>query len=251
MKILVTRPEPKAKELVDLLREEGFRAESCPLFTILPPENPEAISEALHALTGDELLIFVSPNAVTALPTRLSSNEPVFEVLRRCSVFAIGPGTRHTLQMKFPSCVVSIPKISDSEHLLKLPELQDVSHRRVVIFRGDDGRELLGQTLKARGAELEYVTCYQRVRIQENVLNRLERWRREPFDIVVVTSTESLQELISLMADDLSPLQHAWVTVMGNRMAQVAREAGLYSQLKLEGPSNMDIVETIKRFAYA
>ena len=60
--------------------------------------------------------------------------------------------------------VISPPLRFDSEALLELPQLTDVNGRRVIIFRGDGGRELLGETLAARGASVEYVSCYRRGR---------------------------------------------------------------------------------------
>jgi uroporphyrinogen-III synthase len=62
--------------------------------------------------------------------------------------------------------VLSPPLRFDSEALLELPELTAVAGKRVIIFRGDGGREVLGDTLKARGAAIEYVTCYRRARPQ-------------------------------------------------------------------------------------
>jgi uroporphyrinogen-III synthase len=52
----------------------------------------------------------------------------------------------------------------DSESVLALPAFQApaVAGRRVLILRGDGGRDLLGDTLRARGAEVEYLTCYHR-----------------------------------------------------------------------------------------
>ena len=66
----------------------------------------------------------------------------------------------------------------DSEALLALPELETVAGKRIAIFRGEEGRELLGDTLRARGASVEYVACYRRVQPPADIRPLLDLWTR-------------------------------------------------------------------------
>jgi uroporphyrinogen-III synthase len=83
----------------------------------------------------------------------------------------------------------------DSEGLLALPELQAVAGWRVMIFRGDGGRALLGDTLKARGATVDYVTCYQRHTPAPTAI----AWQN--LAAITITSSEALTYLRQLMTD--------------------------------------------------
>jgi len=85
----------------------------------------------------------------------------------------------------------------DSEGLLDLPELRDVAGWKVLILRGDGGRELLGDTLKARGAAVEYAACYRRSKPQQDTAALLDA---AP-DALTVTSSEALDYLWQMLGD--------------------------------------------------
>jgi len=115
----------------------------------------------------------------------------------------------------------------DSEALLALPELQQMTGRRVVIFRGEGGRELLAQTLRARGATVEYAECYRRLPPSGDVAELIGRWARGEIDAAIVTSNEALQNLY----DALGSTGRAWLCatqliVVSLRQAQLAQALG-------------------------
>jgi len=74
-----------------------------------------------------------------------------------------------------------------------------MSGKRVVIFRGEGGREMLGDTLSARGAQLEYAECYRRGKPNVDAAPLLQRWARGEVQAVTVTSSESLHNLFDLL----------------------------------------------------
>lgn len=83
-------------------------------------------------------------------------------------IATVGQGSAKALRDMGVDQIIAPQDRFDSEALLALPELQQVAGWRVAIFRGDGGRELLGDTLKARGATVEYAACYQRARPQQD-----------------------------------------------------------------------------------
>src|SRR4029453_8518581 len=125
-----------------------------------PPADTVALERAHERLSHYQLAIFISTNAVEygapdakRWPTTLVT-------------FAPGPGTAEALAAVGIADARIPAGQFDSEGLLAFPELADVEGKRIVIFRGDDGRELLGDTLRARGAQVEYVACYRRAKPQ-------------------------------------------------------------------------------------
>jgi len=109
-------------------------------------------------------------------------------------VATVGQGSAKALHEAGIAQVIAPTERFDSEGLLALPELQDVAGKRVMIFRGDGGRELLGDTLKARGAKLEYAGCYLRSKPE---LDTGALLAAKP-DAITVTSSEALSHLLEM-----------------------------------------------------
>jgi uroporphyrinogen-III synthase len=88
---------------------------------------------------------------------------------------------------------------ADSEGLLELPLLREVRGKRIAVFRGEGGRELLGDTLVARGATVEYAACYARARPAADPAALIDAWARKRLAAVTVTSSEGLASLCELV----------------------------------------------------
>jgi uroporphyrinogen-III synthase len=89
----------------------------------------------------------------------------------------------------------------DSEGLLALPELLDVAGRRAVIFRGEGGRDLLGDTLLARGASVDYISCYRRAVPTGGARGLLSAIAEGRAQLLTITSSEGLDNLWSIVDD--------------------------------------------------
>ncbi len=115
----------------------------------------------------------------------------------------------------------------DSAGLLALPELADVRGKRVAIFRGDAGRDELATALVARGAAVDHVPCYSRLK-PSGTRGLDEAFAEGRIDAVTLTSSEGLDNLWSQVAP---ATRHRWAAVPTfvphPRIAQHAREAGL------------------------
>ena len=117
-----------------------------------------------------------------------------------------------------------IPDGHDSESLLEHPQLQagEISGIKIVIFRGEGGRELLGNTLQSRGAEVFYADMYRRS--PPTSASQLNQYLAEA-DIVAVSSNQGLQNLYDLATDKNSLTRHALV-VPGERSFTLAKALG-------------------------
>jgi uroporphyrinogen-III synthase len=113
-----------------------------------------------------------------------------------------------------------------------------------VIFRGNGGRELLADSLRERGAEVDYVSCYQRSAPDSAaVLEAL--WRSEQLDALTVSSSEGLRNLVDLLdAPARASLRTTPVFVPHPRIAELAQKLGLQRVILTE-PADAGIIAAL------
>ena len=103
--------------------------------------------------------------------------------------------------------------------------MQQITGERVLILRGVGGRETLAQTLRARGAEVDYGECYRRVRPQLSAAERAALWQ-PPADAVCVNSGETLANLWDYLPEPARQLYHRLpLLVPGERVAERIEES--------------------------
>lgn len=222
--ILVTRPAHQADKLCSLIEAVGGHALRFPVLEILEPRDLDALNDVISRLDEFDIAIFISPNAVNKAMNRILARGPLPPRLR---LAAIGKASARELERFGTPAHIYPSHRFDSEALLELDEMKQVAGQRIVIFRGDGGRELLGDTLRARGAHVEYAEAYRRGRPDADVNKLMHHWARGELDVIVVTSNEGLRNLF----DMVGKLGQTWLckttlVVVSERMVQLARELG-------------------------
>ena len=227
LNIVVTRPCEQAAQLAQRIEQAGGQVILFPLLEINPVADPSPLRALVARLTEFNLVIFISPNAVRYGMQAILAAGTLPAALK---IATVGQGSAKALRDLGVSEIIAPQERFDSEALLALPELQQVAGRRVVIFRGDGGRELLGDTLKARGARVEYVACYQRSKPQQGIAALLVA----PPNAITVTSSEALAYLGEMLEGDSEIKEHIFslpLFVPHARIAQAAQKFGWHNVL--------------------
>lgn len=245
--IVITRPAHQAEALAAMIRDAGGAATLFPVLEIRDVEDLKPLIDIIARLDEFDLAVFISPNAVNNAMNLITAHGGLPPGVL-CA--AIGRGSVKELMRFGVTDAIAPSRRFDSEALLELPQLQQMQGKRVVIFRGDGGRELLGDTLKARGADVEYAECYRRGRPNLNAALLLKAWARNELDAITVTSSEGLRNLYEM----IGALARQWlrktpVFVPHVRIAEVARELGLTRVIVTE-PADEGLVKgLIQHFA--
>ncbi len=245
--VLVTRPAHQAEGLCGRIEALGGEAIRFPVLAIRPPADPGAAAAVLARAADYRLVVFTSANAAEhgiALARRLGvwPPGPAVAAIGRATARALaGLGVTVSLQPRGPY---------DSEALLALPELAAVTGWRILVVRGEGGRDLLARTLSARGARVEYAEVYRRVLPKVDPGPLLARWRQGGVQVAVVTSNEGLRNLFDLLGE----AGQQWMTrtplvAVSPRTVELAGELGYTERPVLaREASDEAIVEALLRW---
>lgn len=243
--VLVTRPAAQATGLVARLRALGARPLSFPALAILPPSDPEALRAALDGLEGYDLAIFISPSAVEW------GLDAVGQWPGHVAVAAVGQGTAAALASRGVVAVASPAEGADSEHLLALPIFANMTGRRVLIFRGEGGRELLADTLRARGALVDYAECYRRGLPAADPAPLLAALGGGELQAVSVFSGETLDNLLDMLGEAAPALFPLPLFAPHARIADHARELGFATAVATAPGESGLIAGLVEYFSHA
>jgi uroporphyrinogen-III synthase len=229
-RILVTRPREQAGALAQALADAGALALLHPAIRIEPLADAGSLRKVQARLAEFDFAAFVSGNAVQFGLAGVAQLPPGLICL------APGPGTARALRERGASQVLLPTESYDSEGLLALPELQHLPGRRVLVLGGEGGRELLAESLRARGARVEVVSCYQRLVPQEELPALAELLLCAPPDATVFTSSEGLENLLQNLPEAAAGvLRTLPLFVPHPRIAERARSRGCLAVISTAG----------------
>ncbi len=251
LSVIVTRPQAQALPWVDALRAQGFEAHALPLIDIEPVRDPKPLRVAWRQLAQYPLVMFVSANAVQ----HFFAQQPD-DVSWPLSALAAstGPGTTAALQqagLRGAMIVEPLPGAGfDSEALWARLSSRHWNGSRILIVRGEEGREWLAEQFKAAGAEVTALTAYRR-----QAPNHSPAVKALLADAVAgpgrycwfFTSSEAIGHLVELAPTANWSTARALVSHL--RIAQSARAAG-FGDVHLVDPQPLSVVATIRQIQH-
>lgn len=226
-RIVVTRPAEQADKLAGQIEARGGAAVRFPVLAIFDVADPGPLLAAAQDIARYDYAIFVSPNAAEKALGAITAQRAWPE---RVVAAAMGETSARAIARFGVSRIVTpLGGRFDTEALLERPEFAEpaIRGKRVALFRGDAGRELLGETLAARGAQVTRIPCYRRGRPEVDALPLRRLLAQGRVDAVTVTSSEGLRNLLAMVgAVDAQALKAVPLFVAHQRIAGEARALG-------------------------
>jgi uroporphyrinogen-III synthase len=250
LRVLVTRPAGQAEPLCRLIEAAGGTAMRLPAIEILDTKDMTRLAAVTASLASYDLAVFVSVNAVRKGLDFILARGAWPENVH---IATVGASSAQALEA-YGLAVDLVPQHQfNSEALLALDELQDMSCKRVVIFRGNGGREHLFNTLTARGADVDYVEVYRRACPGINTADLLPLWQPGALDVITITSNETLQNLFDMAGSEGQPLlRRLPLVVVSRRQALLAERLGFSQAVRVaDNASDEALLAALQRFRAA
>jgi uroporphyrinogen-III synthase len=195
-----------------------LRLAACRLLRLNPYRQRQQMNDCCWIWTVMTAFFFVSANAARLGLNAVAGCWPQWP--HRLPVYAVGQGTASVLEQD--GLTVTLPERADSEGLIALPALQAVSGQRFLLFRGQGGRELLRETLQARGASVTVIELYRRD-LPVAAASQWQALSASDVSVVILTSPDALRHWQQVAGDEAGRLH--WV-VVSPRMHEMAVQAG-------------------------
>lgn len=240
-RVLVPRPEAQAVGLVAVLEAQGATALRLPVLTIQPLHQEADKKNKIIDLDHYDDIIVVSRNAAQLGLAAIDQYWPQLPTHLRW--FAVGKATAEVLT-GFGVNVIVPAKGFNSEALLELPELQELSVQKVLILKGEGGRELLAEQLAKRGAQVDTLPLYRRVAIGYET-DYLQALFCDAPDALVATSVEVLKALDDLVSPHLKNHTELPIIVASERIANEAGLLGYQQIITANGAADESIVAAL------
>ena len=161
--VLVTRTEAQSGKLIAALEGYGASVVAMPVIEIVEPDDWAPADRAIAELESYDWIVFTSANAVERFVARVEENGARFPAAGTVRIAAVGPATARRCRDAGIEPDY-IPDEAVAEGLLEgFARLGLGSGTRVLLPRALKAREILPDTLRARGAVVDVVPVYRTI----------------------------------------------------------------------------------------
>jgi uroporphyrinogen III methyltransferase / synthase len=249
-RVLVTRPREQAGELCDALAALGAEAIEAAMIRIVPPEDPDALREVVARAGEFDWIVFTSGNSVQAFMEALLAGDQDLRALKGPLLCTVGTSTAEKLTA-FGLKVDLVPAEFRAEAVVQAIAARGrVKGARVLFPRGDIAREVIGDELRAAGADVTEVIAYRTVvedAHREGEPDIYGMLLDRKIDVVTFTSGSAVRNFARVYGEEQAAdlLRNTEVAVIGPVTAQAAQQLGIRASIQPGTYSITSLVDAI------
>jgi uroporphyrinogen-III synthase len=238
LSFLLLRPQAKCQASANAFSQAGLDAIACGLIdTVLDKQAIAQLPEKIARLNQQtENLILVTSTVAAQQCVLLKHHWP-----QAVQFLAVGQSSASILSEA--GIKVIVPQEARTEGLLTLNELKNVEHKTIIIMKGYGGRELLLDTLHARGARVQEWEVYKRQKVTQPLST--QNWQAEQIHCIIATSGEVIEAAFNYFDNTwLTTLK--WI-VVSQRTADIASRLGATQVTISHDASDQALIQCAKQ----
>jgi len=257
-RVLITRARAQSSELADQIEALGGEACEFPVIEMREPDDNESVGKLEAALTDAESydwLMFTSVNGVDYFFKWLKRFGIDIRRFHRARIAAVGPKTAEALEKRSLSVDV-LPVLFQAEGLLDSVTGILLPGQRVLLPRGDLGRDILPRELAARGLTPIELDVYQTVIAENQDQETLELLKEGKIDMITFASSSTVTNLLAVLRrmgieDPVALLKDVTIACIGPVTAETALNSGLHVNIQPEDSTLDALVEAMAAYRLA
>lgn len=238
MTCLLLRPKAKYLASAAAFNDAGVDAVGVAVIdTVVDQPAVAALPGQLAALPADGIIIVVSTTAAKILAEVASS------LSDEQSVIAVGPSSASILSQAGIAALQ--PQQANSEGVLAMAAVEQITGKQVLILKGQGGRPLLEQALSCRGAEVTCSDLYQRQRLKKPVASA--HWHPDQIHCIIATSGEIIEAAFDCFDPAWLKTQQ-WI-VVSQRTGEIATKLGVTQVSISDNATDPALIQCVKQLA--
>ena len=231
--VLVTRAREQASKLSRKLEALGAKCLEVPSIRLREPsDHYAAVDGAISHLSDYHWVIFTSTNGVSRFFERLAQAGKDARAFGCAKIVAIGSSTEEELRRHGLRADI-VPKEFRAEGILEAMRDKVSEGMKILLPRAQEAREILPESLRRLGADVEVTPVYETVAACEDGTELNEKLRNGEIDLVTFTSSSTVTNLIQALGS-VDALKYAKTAAIGPITAETCRKHGIEPDITAE-----------------
>ncbi len=264
LRVLLTRPAGQGGALLQRLQQAGVMALHFPLLAIegLDPVSQPVDRQRIMDLDNYQQVIFISGNAVQHGVAWIEQYWPQLPVgihwrgIGAATLSAMAAAGLPLLSASGDANNIAMTDAAmtdaamNSEALLQHDGMTRVEGQKILIVRGQGGREYLAQQLRRRGAQVDYAECYRRCLPAASGQQLGELLLRQGINVVCLNSAQTLDNFFHSLGPQAESAVATLVALLpSQRVAERARNKGFQRIVVADNASDEAVYGSILALA--